>query len=143
MARILAIDHGDKKIGLAIGDTEEYVIAPYEVISTGSFEDTFTKLGDVINENRVDEIVIGYPLNLQGKKTDQTRAVEEFAEILGKKVDLPITLEDERLTSVQAARQTRGFFKRLWEGKAKDNIQKTSAVLILETYLEKKKKEKP
>lgn len=142
MARILSIDYGNRRIGLAIGDTEAYVIAPYEVISTGSFEDTYTQLGKVINENKIEEIVIGYPLNMKSEKTEQTRIVEKFADQLGEKTGLPIILEDERLTSVQAARQTSGLFKKLWSGKAKDQVQKTSAVLILETYLEKKKNEK-
>ena len=142
MSRILSIDYGGKHIGLAVGDDDDYVIAPYEVISSGSFEDIYGQLQTVIAENDIEEIVVGYPLNMKGEKTDQTKEVEEFADQLGKASGLPMVLEDERLTSVQAEKQTQGFFKNLWTGKAKDNVQKTSAVLILETYLAKKKKEK-
>lgn len=139
MSRVLAIDYGEKYIGLAMGDTEEYYIVPYEVLSTGSFEDLFTELEGIINEGKIDEIVIGYPLNMKGEKSDQTREVEKFADALQAKVSLPIILEDERLTSKMAAKQQQGFLKKIWSGSNKDQIQKSSAILILETYLDKKK----
>ena len=50
MDRVLAIDYGEKKIGLAVGDTKEYIIAPYEVISSGSFESTIVPIADIIFE---------------------------------------------------------------------------------------------
>jgi len=143
MARVLAIDYGDSRIGLAYGDTKEYLIVPYEVLSSGSFEDIYNQLKTVIEEKQVEEIVIGYPLNMKGEKTEQTKKVEEFADQLQQRAGLPIILEDERLTSVQAQKTTKGFFGSLWGGKAKDAVQKSSAVLILETYIEKKKSQEP
>ena len=143
MAKILAIDYGSKKIGLAIGDTKEYYIAPLEIISTGSFNDYIKDLTKVILENKIEEIVVGYPLNMKGKKTEQTEEVEEFAEKLKDEVEVPIILEDERLTTAQAKNQQKGFLKKIWSGGPKDNLQKTAAILILETYIEKKKELEP
>jgi len=142
MAKVLAIDYGDKHVGLAIGDTKEYYIAPIDVLSTGSFEDLFIQLNKLINENHIEEVVIGYPLSMKGEKTDQTREVDKFSDELSSRIDQQIILEDERLTSALAAKHQQGFLKKIWSGSNKNQIQKSSAVLILETYLDKKKNEK-
>jgi len=142
MAKVLAIDYGDRHVGLAIGDTEEYYIAPIDVLSSGSFEDLFIQLNKLLNENHIDVVVIGYPLSMKGEKTDQTREVDKFSDELSKRIDQQIVLEDERLTSALAAKYQKGFLKKIWSGSNKNQIQKSSAVLILETYLDKKKNEK-
>jgi len=142
MSRVLAIDYGEKYIGLAMGDTEEYYIVPYEVLSTGSFEDLYIELEKIVNESKIDEIVVGYPLGMNGEKTDQTLEVEKFADALQAKVGLPLIFEDERLTSKMAEKQQQGFLKKIWSGTNKNQVQKSSAILILETYLDKKKNQK-
>lgn len=121
---ILGIDYGKKNIGLAWVDTDLGVILPY-----GNFEWKVEsrKLKELFEKEKVNKIVVGLPLGLDGQENKNTKAVREFVEELKKEVSIPVELVDERFTSKQADRMGD-------EGVSRDE---RAAMLILESYLNK------
>ncbi len=96
---ILGIDYGKKRIGLAWTDSDMDVILPYGVIDHGDWE---LELITLIDEEKIDRIVIGMPYSLDGGENENTKRVHEFWENLRKHVDIPIDFVDERFSSKQA-----------------------------------------
>lgn len=139
--RFLGIDHGQSKIGLALGDNEANFSLPYKIIKTKDFLDS---IHEILEEENIDEIVLGLPKNLNNEDTQQTEIVYNFVHKLKEIVKLPIHLEDERMTSVMG-KGMQGKYLR--EDSRKDNRKNklkinfdedaSSAALILETYLKK------
>ncbi len=97
--RFLGIDHGDSKIGLALGDDEVKLALPFKIVKTKDF---FQEIKNIIKEEGIDEIVLGLPKNLNNEETQQTHKVYNFLNELRKVIHLPIHLEDERRTSIMA-----------------------------------------
>lgn len=122
---VLAIDYGKKRIGLAIGDPKMRLAWPFNVIENN--QELFEKLEKIITEKDIQEIIIGWPVSLQGKKTEQTKETEKFIKTLRQKISLPIKIVDERLSSQLAQKLS---------GKSKDDS--LEAAVILESYLENK-----
>ncbi|TSC53207.1 MAG: putative holliday junction resolvase [Parcubacteria group bacterium LiPW_72] len=125
---ILAIDYGEKRVGLAISDPEDRIALKYKTILLEDAKQLLEELKKVCQEEEVKRVVIGLPISLSGQDSKQTKAVREFAEYVRIKLNLDVQLEDERLTSVEAERT-----------QAKD-IDEESARLILQTYLDRRKK---
>lgn len=128
---VLALDVGGRRIGMAVGDTEVKVprILPTIEVSDKLFE----QLTDIVTYEAVDTIVIGYPRNLSGEKTDQTAITETFAGEVKKHFDVPVLFQDESLTSIRAEEilQQRG------KPYLKADIDAESAAIILQDYLER------
>lgn len=122
--RFLGIDHGESKIGLALGDNEANFSLPFKIIKN---EDFFNIINNILEEENIDEIVLGLPKNLNNEETEQTGKVYDFLNQLKEQVELPIHLEDERMTSRQA--------KDLRIDKGNEDA--SSAALILETFLKR------
>ncbi|MFA4819297.1 MAG: Holliday junction resolvase RuvX [Patescibacteria group bacterium] len=97
--KILAIDYGLKKIGLAIGDTITKFSFPRGVVPAAEAVGLIIKL---IKEEEINMVLVGEPLNLQGQATRQTAATAEFAARLRQAINKPIELADERLTTQRA-----------------------------------------
>lgn len=134
MPRILAIDYGLKRTGLAVTDPLQIIATALDTVRTA---DIFTYLKTYLEQEEVETIVVGMPTNLQGNPTDSTAAVEQFAKTLQKKYpDIPLHFHDERFTSKMAlnAMITGGTSKKYRRDKA--NIDKVSAVLILQSFIE-------
>ncbi len=123
--RFLGIDHGQAKIGLALGDNEANFSLPYKIVKTKEF---FKVINEILKEESIDEIVLGLPKNLNNEDTQQTAIVYDFLNQLKEVIKLPIHLEDERMTS--------RLGKELQSDKRK-NEDASSAALILETFLKK------
>lgn len=121
---ILAIDFGVKRMGLAWMQTGLNVVLPFGIIETKKWNVEIPKL---IKEEKVDKIVVGNPLGLESQENFNTARVGKFVEELQSFVDTPIELVDERFTTKQA--QQMG-------GDA--SLDEKAAMLILESYLEKK-----
>ena len=128
--RILALDVGARKIGLAISDPLGITAQGLETLRRGNKRADLEYFETVIRKNDVREIVVGHPLRLSGSASAQTEKVEEFAEALRRRFQLPVHLWDERLTSAQAHRVLResGISIRK-RGQAVDRM---AAVLILQ-----------
>ena len=122
---ILGIDYGAKRIGTAIGNTEERIAFPRQVLEND--EHVFRTLQRFIAEESVERIVLGLPKMLSGEESDMTKEVRAFAVELEKESTLPVYFEEERL-STQAVKP--GTVKR-------KDIDAASAALILQTYLDR------
>ncbi|MBS0655981.1 MAG: Holliday junction resolvase RuvX [Verrucomicrobia bacterium] len=140
MPRILAIDFGFKRVGIAISDPMQIIASPYETIpgsyDTAKAADTILALLEKLKTERkyeISDIVIGLPLNMNGSDSERTVAVRAFAKALQEKSSLPIHLFDERLTTVQAERALKeGRYTRKQRTSVVDTV---SAVILLQTYL--------
>lgn len=132
--KILAIDFGTKKIGLALAETNTPIALPLTVLVN---DDNFlAKLEQIIKEQQIKKIVLGYPLNIDGSCGAAAKRVEKFAKKLQAKLNLPVILQDERLTSEEAEHSLREA--RLKKGKEKKVLDAIAASFILRSYLEGK-----
>lgn len=102
MKRYLAIDLGDKRTGIAVGDTETGFVMPIEVLTTPRGEQLMIDLLRVIQEHCPDALVIGLPLNMDGTEGPRAQISREFGRDLQRRSALPVHFQDERLTSADA-----------------------------------------
>lgn len=131
--RILCIDFGEKRIGLAISDPLGITAQPLNLLVRKDKESDFQEILKLVRELDVTRIVIGLPLNMDGSEGFMVKAVREFSKELEKRSQLEIIEMDERLTSLQASRAlNQGALK----GKEKkQKIDSLSAQIILQTYM--------
>ena len=133
MSRILSIDHGEVRIGLAMTDPMKIISSPFKTIKNMGDENVLSGLKEIIIENDIEMIVLGYPIGLNGQKTKKTEHVEKFAkklEDLGK----PIVLFDESFSTVRAHQIIHDMGQKT--GKNKEKIDMIAAQVILEDYLQ-------
>lgn len=131
--KILAVDFGDSRTGIAICDRGELLASPVCVIEEKHFPTTIQKTVAQAEEQGAELIVVGHPLNMDGSKGPRAQLCEEFAEKLRELVSVPVVLWDERQTTVSAIgflneTNTRGK-------KRKQVIDAVAATIILENYL--------
>ena len=105
MGRILGIDYGDRRVGIALSDPLKMIASPKLTLTIRSESDLITQLKNIIVEEDVEAIVLGLPIGMKGNETKQTKHVRDLAEKL-KQFSLPIHLEDERLSSVSAKKKS-------------------------------------
>src|SRR3982750_1137225 len=130
--RILALDHGTKRIGIAVSDELKMIAQPLEYVLTEPIADFFVRLKEIIREKEVELIVIGMPRNMNGSYGPAALKVQEFVEALKSALTVPIKTMDERLTSAQANRfLLQGNVRR---DKRKEKVDKTAAALLLQSY---------
>lgn len=136
--RAIAFDIGDKRIGVAISDPfNEYAMPCETYFRVGKFETDVTAIANIAKERGVGVIVCGMPVNFDGTESVQTEKTKLFIDALAEKTALPIVLEDERFTTLQARETQRmGGVKRENRKKTVDSI---AASYILESYLEREK----
>lgn len=135
--RILGIDYGDVRTGIAITDSLGITAQGLETINNNNSDRVLLRrLEEIINEYKVERIAIGMPLNLKGEKTVRAEKTEKFIhKVKCKFNNIPIEVIDERLTTVQA-HKTMNFLD-INKKKKKDIVDTIAAVYILETYLGK------
>lgn len=128
--KILGIDVGEKRIGLAISDDMQMIARELEVVPIENFQVRFSQ---ILAENEIGKIVIGRPRNLAGDLGPQAKRVEEFAKANIEPSGKEIVWEDETLTSVKAEEElkSRGVTSR----DIKSNIDAVAAKIILQSYL--------
>jgi putative holliday junction resolvase len=132
--RILGLDVGSKRIGLAISDPLGITAQGLETLHRQNKRRDFSQLEQVIREHQVAEIVIGLPLRMTGGEGIQAEKMQVFAEEVGRRFRLPVHLWDERLTSAQAnrlLRETDMSIKRRGEV-----VDQMAAVLILQSWMD-------
>jgi putative holliday junction resolvase len=138
--RVLGIDYGARRIGLALSDATATLASPWRTLHRPPSEaETMRMLIAEIATLRNDDdglaaVVVGWPRRLDGSPTDQTAIVESFAKSLEQKVDVPVVLQDERLSSTEAesrlARREKDWRKR------KGQLDAAAAAVILQDYLD-------
>ena len=134
MAIILGLDIGDARTGVAISDELGIGAHPLCTIQRRSRKAVLAELQALVTTHKVERIVVGLPLQLDGETGPQARKIKQFADKLGQQVNLPIIFWDESFTTVEAAQILRGTKKR--RKKRKQVIDQVAAVLILEGYLD-------
>ena len=132
--RVLALDVGERTLGMAISDPERIIAQGLDTIRRTKLDKDLDALGRVIAEHEIVRIVVGWPLRLNGKPGIQTQKVAKLAEAISARFDLPIDRWDERLTTVAAQRALiEGNVRR---EKRRTVVDKVAATLILQGYLE-------
>ena len=134
-ARILCLDVGEKRIGIALSDPGGQVAFPHKVLNRTSVEKDLGTISGEIEENQIFKLVIGHPISLSGGKSQQTLLTEKFAETLKNKIDIEIILWDERLSTREADKSLSRMGTK--SRKRKDKIDAIAASLILQNYLDK------
>ena len=138
MKRLLALDYGHKRIGVALSDPLQIIAQPYDTWQNLSVEDVIERLSDLIRTKDVQLIVLGYPLTLKGDRKKLARQVEYFRLQLCCHINVPVILWDERLTSVQAKKTMITMNEKPSHNKAK--IDQIAASLLLQNYIDARKK---
>jgi putative Holliday junction resolvase len=128
--RILALDPGERRIGIAVSDELEIAARGLDTFDRKSDGSFFTHLGGLIKQYGITEIVVGFPLSLSGEKGDSAKRAEDLASKIGAAFPVTVTLWDERLSSKEAERVLRGSKSQ------KGTVDKVAAILILQNYLD-------
>lgn len=134
--RILGIDHGDRRLGLAVGDTEVGVATSLATIEAGPAASVAERLRQVCSEQGVGRIVVGVPVNMDGTPGERARLALAFAQQLRDALGIEVDTWDERLTTRQADRaMLEGDLSRR---KRKARADRLAAQLMLQSYLDAK-----
>ncbi len=131
---MLAFDFGEKRIGVATGETLLGSAHPLTVIHAESNDDRFAAIGKLVDEWRPVQLVVGLPTHADGTPHDMTRLATKFAERLQRRFKLPVALADERLTSRDAEARLRETGRN--SKSAKPLLDAVAAQLILQTWFE-------
>ena len=134
--RYLAIDHGQKRTGLAISDASETLVSPHSVIETASEEELLRRISDVLVAEGIDAIVVGLPINMDGTESDRSRKVRQFVLAMQERTDKPVHLHDERLSSFEAGYLVGDL--ELTRKKKKKRLDAIAAASILRSFFEHK-----
>jgi putative Holliday junction resolvase len=98
-SRLLGIDPGKKRIGIAICDENKIIATPFTTIIKNSFAELLIEINKIINENDIKGVVVGNPINLDGSNSQSSQSAKDLAINLSKKIAIPIVMWDERLSS--------------------------------------------
>ena len=136
MSRCIGIDLGSKRVGLALSDKMNMIASPYRTLIVKNEQDLLDQLRLIIAEFKVKTIVLGLPLNMSGEDSAQTKKVREFKSVLST-FNLPVKLEDERLSSVSAKRSL--VMQDIKTGHNKEKIDERAATIFLQQFLDMNK----
>mgnify|MGYP001246576179 FL=1 len=134
MNRILAIDYGDVRIGLAMSDLMQIIAKPYKTIKNTDRNEIFIQLENIIEENNIGKIIVGLPITLKGGHSEQTNKVLSFVKELKLYMKIDIDTYDERLSSFQAKKSL--ILQGIKTGHNKEQIDQTAAAIFLQGYLD-------
>ena len=131
--RVLGLDLGDARIGVAISDDRRRIAVPLGTVRTGAPADV-KAIADLVHGHGVTLVVIGHPLHLSGEAGERAHHAERFAEALDAFLDVPVLLQDERLSSVEADRALReaGASGR----ERRRTVDRSAATVILQAWLD-------
>lgn len=135
--RILSVDFGDTRTGLALSDISRYLASGIGYVSPGGIVKTADKVAEMAVENKASAVIVGLPKNMDGSEGFRADRAKEFAQLLRDRLDLPVVMFDERMTTMAASRflnetGTRG-------AKRKGVVDTLSAQIILQNALDRLK----
>ena len=134
--KILALDIGTVRIGIATSDIMEIIASAYEVYRRKYLKADVEHVAKIVSDLSVGEIVIGLPLKMDGSEGQSVTMAREFGDELSKIVSVPIHYQDERLSTVTAQKIL--IESGMRREKRKDKVDSIAATIILQTYLDKK-----
>jgi len=133
--RALGIDLGEKRIGIAVSDSNGKVATPIQVlVRSKSNKQDHNKINELVNEWEAEIVVVGMPYSLNGSKGSAARLVEKEVEKLSDSISVPVTIHDERLTTVMAAKEL--DVQGLNSKKQRGVIDQVAASVILQSWLD-------
>ena len=134
--RVLGIDLGGRRVGTALSDPSGLIASALETIDGRDKDYLIAHIRALTEKHNVSEVVVGRPLNLDGSEGEQAKKYAELTERLAQRLPVPVVVQDERLTTVEA----HNTMKSLGENskKRRESVDRVAAVLILQTYLDKK-----
>ena len=135
MPRILAVDWGERRIGLAVSDDLGVLASGLPTLEIRGEAEAVARVADTIRTVEADSVVVGLPLTLKGERGDAARAVERFADALRRETPVAVSLYDERLTSAMAERRMHELGEKSRGRKGK--VDQGAAVALLEGWLAK------
>jgi putative Holliday junction resolvase len=130
--RIMALDVGDNRIGIAVADKEVKIAIPLGVLEKKNC-DVVEEIRRIINEQEVEKLVVGLPKKLDGEIGEQAEKVQLFINELQERIKIEVIFWDERLTTVEASKKLKELYRRK---KIKKIIDASAAMLILQSYLD-------
>jgi putative holliday junction resolvase len=132
--RVLGLDLGDVRIGVAISDPDRRLAVPLGTVHVGRPPGELMAIASLVADNDVALVVLGYPLSLSGERGARATLAEEFAAALRAILDVPVELQDERLSTAEAERSLRaaGASGR----QRRELVDRSAATVILQSFLE-------
>ena len=137
MMKVIGIDFGLSKVGLAISDPSGIIALPLKVIRYKNKEDLLSELKDISKEKNVNKFVIGYPISMNYKENEMTKIIDIFKQDM-ENMNFEVILEDERLSSEYAKKIM--IEQDVKVSRNKEMVDLTAASIILQTYLDRNKK---
>jgi putative Holliday junction resolvase len=138
----MALDYGERRIGVAVSDPTRTIASPLTTLQRRAGKrPPWPEIAKLVEENEVDEAVVGLPLDLSGDETAWTAEVRQFGADLERRTGLPVRWIDERMTSVAAERAVRGMGLKRSEREQKERIDAAAAALILDAWLRQRSRE--
>ncbi len=139
--RILALDVGERRIGVAVSDPTGTLARPLRTLARGSREEDFAAITALVAEEHAELVVVGRPLGLDGNEGPQARRTARYAEALAVHLPIPVVLWDERYTTTEAEeilRQSRSEKQRR-RARAAGDLDAIAAAVILQSYLDSRR----
>ena len=135
MRRILGLDYGRRRVGVAVSDLLGMTAQPFATWSGLSDAELVRKIDSLISEMDIRQVVLGDPLTTKGESGAMSERVRRFATQLSRAIPVPVQLQDERLTTVEAHRILKDVGRK--PSRDKEIVDRVAAVLILQTYLDR------
>lgn len=138
---VIGLDFGERRIGVAVSDPGGQIARPLLVIERSSRRDDMARIAELVRSRRAQKVIVGLPLNLNGSLGPAARRARRFGSALGRELDLPIALWDERLTTVEAERALLASDRS--RQRRKEVRDAVAASLILQSYLDAHRENSP
>ena len=130
--RTLGIDYGERRVGVALSDPTDSFAQPLETVPT---ERTLERIAELVSEYQVGRIVVGLPLQMDGRAGEQAERTRAFGDEVARQTGLPVEFQDERLSSREATRVLAEAGGR--PGRNRDRVDRVAAALVLGTFLDR------
>ncbi|MBI2874361.1 MAG: Holliday junction resolvase RuvX [Firmicutes bacterium] len=134
---LLALDLGEKRIGVAVCDPEGLVAVPLGTLTREPLKATLCRIGELVREKEAAAVVIGLPRRTDGSEGPEAVAARDFARMLASHLSIPILFQDERFTTAQAERSLR--MAELTGPERRRRVDAVAATLILQGYLDRRR----
>jgi putative Holliday junction resolvase len=133
VTRVLAVDWGERRIGLAVSDPQGLIATGLDTLEVTGADQAAARVAEVAREHEVERVVVGLPLLMSGERGEAAESAERFAALLGRRSGLPVETYDERLTTALSQRRLRETGVRT--GHARARVDQGAAIALLESYL--------
>ena len=134
LSRVLGLDYGERRIGLALSDPLGIIAKPFTIIDRKKTADHISRISEIVSQKKITSIVVGLPLTLKGHYSKQTEIVLTFIDQLKSDLQIPVVTIDERLSSVAAEKALQA--QAVKTGYNKGRVDETAAAIFLQEYLD-------